>query len=130
MATPDLIEDQGTVFRSALELAGKLLKPETESRVESGIKGEKIVVLLSDGEDHAGDFLAEAIKDAKRGDSSISGRGWDEFARRDSVGRCRRCGSNVMNAAGLWRRVSMVKHSRSSHVKRVDYISAVRRIIQ
>jgi Ca-activated chloride channel family protein len=67
MATPDLIEDQGTVFRAALELAGKLLKPETESRMESGTKGEKIVVLLSDGEDHTGDFLAEAIKMKKEG---------------------------------------------------------------
>lgn len=67
MASPELIEEQGTVFRSALELSEKLLKPETESRQESGIKGEKIIVLLSDGEDHAGDFLAEAKKMKKDG---------------------------------------------------------------
>lgn len=60
MAAPDLIEEQGTVFRPALELSGKLLKAEMENLPESGIKGEKIVVLLSDGEDHAGDFQAEA----------------------------------------------------------------------
>ena len=60
MASPDLIEEQGTVFRSALELSEKLLKAETENIPETGIKGEKIVVLLSDGEDHDGDFLAEA----------------------------------------------------------------------
>ena len=60
MASTDLIEEQGTLFRSALELSRKLLKPETENHMESGSKGEKIVVLLSDGEDHTGDFLAEA----------------------------------------------------------------------
>jgi len=67
MASPDLIEEQGTVFRSALELSGKLLKADTENLPQSGIKGEKIVVLLSDGEDHAGDFLAEAIRMKKDG---------------------------------------------------------------
>ena len=67
MASPDLIEEQGTVFRTALELSGKLLKPETENYLESGIKGEKIVVLLSDGEDHAGDFQAEAKRMKKDG---------------------------------------------------------------
>ena len=54
MASPDLIEEQGTSFRTALELAGRLLEPESERRLASGIKGEKIVVLLSDGEDHSG----------------------------------------------------------------------------
>ncbi|NMW20367.1 MAG: VWA domain-containing protein [Chlorobiaceae bacterium] len=67
MASPDLIEEQGTVFRSALELSEKLLKPETDSHPESGIKGEKIVVLLSDGEDHAGDFMVEAKKMKMKG---------------------------------------------------------------
>jgi Ca-activated chloride channel family protein len=67
MASPELIEEQGTAFRSALELSEKLLKPETENSSESGIKGEKIIVLLSDGEDHAGDFFAEAKKMKKDG---------------------------------------------------------------
>ena len=67
MASPDLIEEQGTVFRSALKLSRKLLKPETENQTQSGIKGEKIVVLLSDGEDHAGDFLAEAKRIKQEG---------------------------------------------------------------
>jgi len=67
MASPDLIEEQGTVFRSALELSRKLLKTEMENINESGIKGEKIVVMLSDGEDHDGDFLAEAKKIKKDG---------------------------------------------------------------
>ncbi len=54
MASPDLIEEQGTSFHAALELSGRLLEPDSDRRMASGIKGEKIVVLLSDGEDHAG----------------------------------------------------------------------------
>ena len=60
MASPELIEEQGTVFRSALELSEKLLRPETENNLEARVKGEKIIVMVSDGEDHAGDFFAEA----------------------------------------------------------------------
>ncbi|TLU52842.1 MAG: VWA domain-containing protein [Chlorobium sp.] len=67
MASSDLIEDQGTTFRSALELCEKLLQPGKENIADSGIKGEKIVVLLSDGEDHAGDFVDEAKKMKKEG---------------------------------------------------------------
>jgi len=61
MASPDLIEEQGTSFRAALELAGNLLEPQSERGVASGVKGEKIVVLLSDGEDHAGE-VREAVQ--------------------------------------------------------------------
>lgn len=60
MASPDLIEAQGTDFRSALELAHNVLEPSSESRLASAAKGEKIMVLLSDGEDHAGDLPAAA----------------------------------------------------------------------
>ncbi len=54
MASPDLIEEQGTSFRAAFELASHLLEPQSERSMASG-KGEKIVVLLSDGEDHTGE---------------------------------------------------------------------------
>jgi len=67
MASPDLIEEQGTAFRSALELAGTLLQPTSENRLASGIKGEKILVLLSDGEDHAGEVRSAALKLKKSG---------------------------------------------------------------
>ena len=66
MASPELIEEQGTSFRTALELAGTLLEPQSERRDTSGVKGEKIVVLLSDGEDHAGDVLG-AVQQLKEG---------------------------------------------------------------
>lgn len=65
MASPDLIEEQGTSFRSAVELAGRLLEPESERRMASGVKGEKIVVLLSDGEDHAGE-VRSAVQQLKK----------------------------------------------------------------
>ena len=61
MASPDLIEEQGTSFRAAFELAGNLLEPQSERGVASSVKGEKIVVLLSDGEDHAGE-VQEAVQ--------------------------------------------------------------------
>ena len=66
MASPDLIEEQGTSFHAALELAGRLLEPESERRMTSGVKGEKILVLLSDGEDHAGGVqgVVQKLKDA------------------------------------------------------------------
>jgi Ca-activated chloride channel family protein len=67
MASPDLIEAQGTVFRSALELAETILEPSMEHRMASGTKGEKIIVLLSDGEDHAGDLPSAARRLKKRG---------------------------------------------------------------
>ncbi|MEI6847978.1 MAG: VWA domain-containing protein [Chlorobiaceae bacterium] len=67
MASPDLIETQGTVFRSALELAETLLAPASERYSVAGIKGEKIIVLLSDGEDHHGDFLSEGRRLKKSG---------------------------------------------------------------
>lgn len=65
MASPDLIEEQGTSFRAALELAGSLLEPISERRMVSGLKGEKIVVLLSDGEDHAGEVQG-AVQQLKK----------------------------------------------------------------
>jgi Ca-activated chloride channel homolog len=65
MASPDLIEEQGTSFRSALQLAWRLLEPESDRRMASGVKGEKIVVLLSDGEDHAGD-IRTAVQQLKK----------------------------------------------------------------
>ncbi len=64
MASPDLIEEQGTSFRAAFQLAGDLLEPQSERGVASGVKGEKIVVLLSDGEDHAGE-VREAVQSLK-----------------------------------------------------------------
>jgi Ca-activated chloride channel homolog len=66
MASPDLIEEQGTSFRAALELAGTLLEPQSERREASVVKGEKIIVLLSDGEDHSGEFLGavQQLKEA------------------------------------------------------------------
>ncbi len=64
MASPDLIEEQGTSFRAAFQLAGNLLEPQSGHGVASGVKGEKIVVLLSDGEDHAGE-LREAVQPLK-----------------------------------------------------------------
>ncbi len=67
MASPDLIEEQGTAFRPALELARTLLEPASESSVAQGIKGEKIVVLLSDGEDHAGEVQGVARQLKKAG---------------------------------------------------------------
>jgi Ca-activated chloride channel family protein len=66
MASPDLIEEQGTSFRSAIELAGRLLEPESERRLASGVNGEKIMVLLSDGEDHAG-RVQSAVQQLKKG---------------------------------------------------------------
>jgi Ca-activated chloride channel homolog len=65
MASPDLIEEQGTSFRVALELAGRLLEPTQERRMASGGKGEKIIVLLSDGEDHAGE-IHSAVQQLKK----------------------------------------------------------------
>lgn len=65
MASPDLIEEQGTSFRSAIELAVRLLEPDSERRMASGVKGEKILVLMSDGEDHAGNFRS-AVKQLKK----------------------------------------------------------------
>ncbi len=65
MVSPDLIEEQGTSFRAALELAGRLLEPASEARVASGVKGEKILVLLSDGEDHTGD-VRSAVQQLKK----------------------------------------------------------------
>ncbi|NTV99398.1 MAG: VWA domain-containing protein, partial [Chlorobiaceae bacterium] len=67
MASPDLIEEQGTDFRPALDLAGRILEPESGRGVSAETKGEKIVVLLSDGEDHPGDFRASAEKLRKAG---------------------------------------------------------------
>jgi len=65
MASPDLLEEQGTSFRPALELAGSLLEPSSEHRLAQGGKGEKIVVLVSDGEDHAGN-LRDAVERLKK----------------------------------------------------------------
>ncbi|MEI6638577.1 MAG: VWA domain-containing protein [Chlorobium sp.] len=67
MASPELIEEQGTAFRPALELAAALLRPASEVRGTSETKGEKIVVLLSDGEDHAGDLRSAAFQLQKEG---------------------------------------------------------------
>jgi Ca-activated chloride channel family protein len=65
MASPELIEEQGTSFRAALDLAGRLLEPASEARMASGVKGEKILVLLSDGEDHAGE-VQRAVQQLKK----------------------------------------------------------------
>ena len=65
MASPDLIEEQGTAFRPAIELALTLLQPASERSLALARKGEKIVVLLSDGEDHAGD-LHTAVRELKK----------------------------------------------------------------
>lgn len=64
MASPDLIEEQGTSFHAAFQLASDLLEPQSERSVASGVKGEKIVVLLSDGEDHAGE-VRDALQPLK-----------------------------------------------------------------
>ncbi len=63
MASPELIEEQGTSFHTALELARTLLEPQSE-RTVAGVKGEKILVLLSDGEDHAGE-VRQAVQQLK-----------------------------------------------------------------
>ncbi|MEI8031753.1 MAG: VWA domain-containing protein [Chlorobiaceae bacterium] len=60
MASPELIEAQGTVFRSALNLAETVLDPAAERGMKRGGRGEKIIVMLSDGEDHAGNLAAIA----------------------------------------------------------------------
>ena len=64
MASPDLIVEQGTAFRTAFQLAGTLLEPSSEHLLAKEGKAEKIVVLLSDGEDHEGDSRAavQALK--------------------------------------------------------------------
>lgn len=67
MASPDLIEAQGTDFVSALELAKNILEPSSESRIAYAAKGEKIIVLLSDGEDHAGNLPTVAGRLKKTG---------------------------------------------------------------
>lgn len=67
MATPALIEQQGTAFSSAFELAGTLFDSSSPVGAKKGINGEKIIVLLSDGEDHAGGFQAAASKLKKAG---------------------------------------------------------------
>lgn len=67
MASPDLIEQQGTGFRSALEMARSLLEPASEMQIAAHTKGEKIVVLLSDGEDHSGGFITAAERLKKKG---------------------------------------------------------------
>lgn len=60
MASPSLIEEQGTGFRQAFEHAGSLLFPDGAASDGGGMSGEKMVVLLSDGEDHDGDFIRAA----------------------------------------------------------------------
>ena len=67
MASPDLIEEQGTSFRTALQLALNLLEPLSENRLSPGLKGEKILVLVSDGEDHAGELQAATQQLKKAG---------------------------------------------------------------
>jgi Ca-activated chloride channel family protein len=67
MASSGLIEEQGTDFRSALELAARILEPKSDSRFSAGTKGEKIIVLVSDGEDHSGNFRSTASMLRKSG---------------------------------------------------------------
>ncbi len=67
MATPALVEQQGTAFSSAFELAGTLFDSSSPDGAKRGSNGEKIIVLLSDGEDHAGGFQTAASKLKKAG---------------------------------------------------------------
>lgn len=64
MASPDLIESQGTVYRRALELALSLIEPDGSMGRNDAFRGEKVLVLVSDGEDHLQDFgsMAGALK--------------------------------------------------------------------
>ena len=64
MASPDLIETQGTVYRRSLELAVRMADPAVSGGAGDKFQGEKVVVLLSDGEDHQEDFrnVAEELK--------------------------------------------------------------------
>ncbi|NTV92913.1 MAG: VWA domain-containing protein [Chlorobiaceae bacterium] len=63
MVSTDLVSDQGTAFDSALNLAMHLFE-QTMSPDDEEVQGEKVIVLLSDGENHSGNFrsAAEALK--------------------------------------------------------------------
>lgn len=54
MASPELISEQGTAFGNAFEQAIGLLFVPQGSPVAQETAGERIIVLLSDGEDHEG----------------------------------------------------------------------------
>lgn len=67
MATPALIEEQGTSFLPAVELALKLFTGSVPLDSDGTAEGERIVVLLSDGEDHEGATAAAAAKLRRNG---------------------------------------------------------------
>ena len=67
MASPALVEEQGTAFGAALDQALKLAAVPA-SRGGDGTPGEeKIMVLISDGEDHEGGVAAAAEKLRRNG---------------------------------------------------------------
>ncbi len=67
MATPALIEQQGTAFSSAFELSRTLFDSSSPFEAKRENNSEKIIVLLSDGEDHSGGFQAAASRLKKSG---------------------------------------------------------------
>lgn len=66
VASPELIESQGTVYRRAFVMAMRLLDSSWSilGSARQVTEGEKVIVLLSDGEEHGRDFrdVAETMK--------------------------------------------------------------------
>lgn len=66
MASPVLIEEQGTAFGPAVDQSLRLLSVPS-AKGGDVVNGEKIMVLLSDGEDHEGGVAAAAEKVRRAG---------------------------------------------------------------
>jgi Ca-activated chloride channel family protein len=64
MVSTELVSDQGTAFDSALNLAMRLFERTEPPGDVKEVQGEKVIVLLSDGENHSGNFraVADALK--------------------------------------------------------------------
>lgn len=70
MASPALVENQGSAFSPALDLALRLTDVPAASTGSEPVGSEKILVLLSDGEDHEGGVDA-AAKRIRKADVSL-----------------------------------------------------------
>jgi len=67
MASPVLVEEQGTSFAPAFEQALELFAVPTSNGGDGRFRAERIVVLLSDGEDHTEGAVAAAGKLGRAG---------------------------------------------------------------
>lgn len=79
MASPVLVEEQGTSFAPAFQQALELFAVPSSTGGEGRFRSERIVVLLSDGEDHTGGATAAAAKLGQTGVTlfvlGVGGRG-------------------------------------------------------